>query len=131
MFPVLLSRASILAFVASASRKNGGISLLSSTTTLKATAGEPTKRYILRYNYVSDVLEKRGPYRAQHLELAKRCCISGGPTASMRDPNIPTGALFVFADSLSATSFADKDPYVSAGIVTALSIEEWTVAIQN
>lgn len=103
---------------------------ISSTTSLQA-AAEPTKRFILRYNYVTDVLEKRGPYREQHLDLAKRSCISGGPTASTADPSIPTGALFVFETNLAATAFMDNDPYVKAGIVTSTSIEEWTVAIQN
>jgi uncharacterized protein len=137
MFPIFLKHASILAFVTSASRQSisSGSNMASiSSTALKSTAAipsEPAKRYVLRYNYVSDVLEKRGPYREEHLALAKRSCISGGPTASTKEPNKPTGALFVFPDSLSAMSFVDKDPYVSAGIVTDVSIEEWTVAIQN
>jgi uncharacterized protein len=100
----------------------------SSTTLLHA---EPTKRFVLRYDYVADVLEKRGPYRAEHLDLAKRSCISGGPTASTADPSTPTGALFVFDTNQAATTFKDNDPYVKAGIVTSSSIEEWTVAIQN
>jgi uncharacterized protein len=131
MFPVFLTRASIVAFVASASRRSGGqMASFSSTTSLPA-AAVPTKRFILRYDYVSDVLEKRGPYREEHLDLAKRSCISGGPTASTADPSTPTGALFVFESSLAATKFKDNDPYVKAGIVTSASIEEWTVAIQN
>ena len=141
MLPALLTRASIIAFAASASRQGavGNMASISSTTTalkVSTTSGsggntEPTKQYILRYDYASDVLERRGPYREEHLALAKRSCISGGPTASTKNPSLPTGALFIFPDSLSAMSFVDHDPYVSAGIVTAVSIEEWTVAIQN
>jgi hypothetical protein len=140
MYPALLTRASVIAFAASLSRQSatGTIASMSSTTTVlkAATSGgggsnEPVKQYILRYDYASDVLERRGPYREQHLALAKRSCISGGPTASTKNPSVPTGALFIFPDSLSAMSFANNDPYVSAGIVTGYSIEEWTVAIQN
>lgn len=132
MFPVFLTRASFLAFVASASRRSGGsMASISSTTSLQSAAGEPVKRYILRYNYSSDVLEKRGPYREQHLDLARRSCISGGPTASTVEPDQPTGALFIFETRLAAASFMDNDPYVQAGIVTGAGIEEWTVAIQN
>jgi uncharacterized protein len=135
MFPLFIKHASILAFVTSASRQsmNSGSNMvsISSTALRAAAANEPTKKYVLRYCYITDVLEKRGPYREEHLALAKRSCISGGPTASTKDPNTPTGALFIFPDSLSALSFVDKDPYVSAGIVTEMSIEEWTVAIQN
>jgi uncharacterized protein len=135
MFPVSLMRASIAAFVASATRQHpcNNIATISTTTALmsSATGSEPTKQYILRYEYASDVLERRGPFREEHLALAKRSCISGGPTASTKDPSKPTGALFIFPDSLSAMSFVDRDPYVLAGIVTAVKIEEWTVAIQN
>ena len=139
MFPLFLTRASLIAFATSVSRQSAGGSagsISSTATALKVVtssggSSEPPKQYILRYDYASDVLERRGPYREQHLALAKRSCISGGPTASTKNPSIPTGALFIFPDSLSAMSFADNDPYVSAGIVTAFSIEEWTVAIQN
>lgn len=138
MFPSLLTSASILAFATSESRQTflGNMASFSTTkTNLQVSAGdassEPTKQYILRYDYIPDVLERRGPYREEHLALAKRSCISGGPTASTKNPSIPIGALFIFPDSHSATSFVDSDPYVSAGIVTGFSIEEWTVAIQN
>eukprot|EP00985_Skeletonema_marinoi_P024826 scaffold17624_cov86-Skeletonema_marinoi.AAC.1 len=44
----------------------------------------PPKRYLLNYEYIPDVLEKRGPYREGHLGLAKEMaaegtCVSGGP----------------------------------------------------
>ena len=141
MLPTFLTRAAIAAFaITSTSRQSirGNMASISSTTTtsLKASTGsasseQPAKQYIVRYDYASDVLERRGPYREEHLALAKRSCISGGPTASTKNPSQPTGALFIFPDSLSAMSFVDNDPYVSAGIVTEYSVEEWTVAIQN
>jgi uncharacterized protein len=91
----------------------------------------PPLQYVLHYQYVPDVLEKRGPYREQHLALAKELCLSGGPTAPLTSSVPPTGALFIFSDLAAAQSFVDKDPYVDAGIVTEHRIEEWTVAIQN
>lgn len=100
------------------------------TTTLKATS----TRYLLHYDYVPDVLEKRPPYRDEHLRLAKELCRSGGPTAptTLGDNVIPTGALFIFDTLAAAQAFVEKDPYVvEAGIVTAHSIEEWTVAIEK
>ena len=74
------------------------------------------KQYTLRYEYHPDVLEKRGPYRVQHLEWIKQFlregkCLSVGttnpplPSSSIQDDNksitavsVPTGALFVFKD---------------------------------
>ena len=90
----------------------------------------PPKQYVLRYNYVADVLEKRPPHREKHLELAMDMCLSGGPTAPL-NADVPTGALFIFEKLEAAEAFVKQDPYVSAGIVTGYTIEEWTVAIQN
>ena len=90
----------------------------------------PPKQYVLRYNYVADVLEKRPPHREKHLELATDMCLSGGPTAPL-NADVPTGALFIFEKLEAAEAFVKQDPYVSAGIVTGYTIEEWTVAIQN
>ena len=102
----------------------------STTTTLLGAT-----QYLLRYDYVPDVLEKRGPYREGHLGLAKQLiedgkCLSGGPTGEV-GMEVPTGALFIFTDEASAKLFVEGDPYVSAGIVTSHSIEEWNVVVQK
>ena len=100
-----------------------------SSSALGMTAAPP-KQFVLQYDYIADVLEKRPPYREKHLELAGNLCLAGGPTASLNE-NIPTGALFIFATLEAAEAFVKQDPYVSAGIVTGHTIKEWTVAIQN
>jgi len=38
---------------------------------LQAASSEPDY-HVLQYTYVPDILEKRGPYRAEHLEGAKK-----------------------------------------------------------
>jgi uncharacterized protein YciI len=91
--------------------------------------------YLLKYDYIPDVLEKRGPYREGHLGLAKDLiaqgkCLSGGPTG-VPGEEVPTGALFVFTDLAAAQQFVEQDPYVSNGIVTGHSIEEWNVVVQK
>eukprot|EP00542_Grammatophora_oceanica_P019105 CAMPEP_0194050236 /NCGR_PEP_ID=MMETSP0009_2-20130614/34090_1 /TAXON_ID=210454 /ORGANISM="Grammatophora oceanica, Strain CCMP 410" /LENGTH=122 /DNA_ID=CAMNT_0038696751 /DNA_START=61 /DNA_END=429 /DNA_ORIENTATION=- len=100
-----------------------------STTSLAAT------QYLLRYSYIPDVLEKRGPYREGHLGLAKDLiaegrCLAGGPSGPVL-MDVPTGALFIFTDLDAAKLFVEKDPYVSGGIVTDHSIEEWNVVVQK
>uniref|UniRef100_A0A7S1D9B1 YCII-related domain-containing protein n=1 Tax=Cyclophora tenuis TaxID=216820 RepID=A0A7S1D9B1_CYCTE len=127
MFGVAFGRASLLAFFAG-SRPMAGRHFTSSTA-LRET------QYLLRYDYIPDVLEKRGPYREGHLGVAKDLiaegkCLSGGPTGEV-GMEVPTGALFVFTDEESAKLFVEKDPYVSAGIVTGHSIEEWNVVVQK
>jgi uncharacterized protein YciI len=100
-----------------------------STTALRAT------QYLLRYSYIPDVLEKRGPYRDGHLGLAKKLiaegkCLSGGPTGEP-GMEVPTGALFIFTDLDAAEMFVNEDPYTQNGIVTGHSIEEWNVVVQK
>ena len=92
-------------------------------------------QYLLKYDYIPDVLEKRGPYREGHLGLAKKLiekgrCLSGGPTGEP-GMEVPSGALFIFTDEEAAKLFVEGDPYVSNGIVTGHSIEEWNVVVQK
>ena len=92
-------------------------------------------QYLLKYKYIPDVLEKRGPFREAHLGLAKQLiadgtCISGGPTAEP-GAEVPTGALFIFTTEAAAKQFVEGDPYVSNGIVTKHSIEEWNVVVEK
>ena len=124
-----LGKASLMAFVASTARPMSSVRHFTSTTALQET------QYLLRYDYIPDVLEKRGPYREGHLGAAKDLiaegkCLSGGPTGDV-GMEVPTGALFIFTDEASAKLFVEKDPYVSAGIVTSHSIEEWNVVVQK
>ncbi len=120
----LLGRGSAIAFLAASSRQ-----AFSSTTAMSAT------QYLLRYDYIPDVLEKRGPYREGHLNLAKQLiaegkCLSGGPTGDV-GMEIPKGALFIFTSADAAKSFVEQDPYISGGIVIGHSIEEWNVVVQK
>jgi uncharacterized protein YciI len=124
----LLGRTGAIAFLASRS----GAPLTqsySSTTALGAV------QYLLKYDYIPEVLEKRGAFREGHIGLAKKLiaegkCLSGGPTG---EPGfeVPSGALFIFTDEESAKLFVKEDPYVSNGIVTGHSIEEWNVVVQK
>lgn len=62
--------------------------------------------------------------------IADGTCLSGGPTG-LPGEEVPTGALFVFTDLDAAKLFVEQDPYVSNGIVTGHSIEEWNVVVQK
>jgi uncharacterized protein YciI len=85
--------------------------------------------HVLFYEYVKDVLERRGPFRDAHLARinserdAGRIVMAG----ALGDP--PTGAAIVFAD-VSADAieeFARDDPYVKAGLVKDWRIEPWNL----
>lgn len=80
---------------------------------------------ILTYEYVPDILERRGPFREEHLALlADNGCVMGG---AVGDP--PTGGVLVFEDRASAEAFVASDPYVKNNLVKASRIEPWTLAI--
>ena len=87
--------------------------------------------YLLHYNYIPDIVEKREPHRPGHLELLRAYeergeLILAGPVG---DPF--TGAAFTFkVDSVSVIEdFVRQDPYVQNGLVPAHRIEPWTVVI--
>ncbi|MDQ6803977.1 MAG: YciI family protein [Actinomycetota bacterium] len=84
---------------------------------------------ILFYDYVDDILERRGPYRDAHLagiqaEREAGRLVMAGPVG---DP--PHGAVIVFGDVEPETieAFARLDPYVEAGLVAAWRVEPWNV----
>jgi len=89
-----------------------------------------SKTFILEYEYVQDIIEKRTPFRAEHLALAndyvdKKMCVGGGPFADA------SGALFVFQGENDdfVETFVESDPYVSNGLVLSYSVRELTVGL--
>jgi hypothetical protein len=87
--------------------------------------------YLLFYDYVEDAVEKRAPYREEHLRLAGKALergefVLGGAYADPVD-----GAVLVFrCDEPSVVeTFVANDPYVKNGIVTAWRIRPWTVVV--
>ena len=87
--------------------------------------------FLLHYDYVEDIVERRAPHRAAHLALvgglkAEGRVVMGG---AVGDP--PTGALIVFRveDAAEVEAFVREDPYVAAGLVTAHRVEPWAVVV--
>jgi uncharacterized protein len=87
--------------------------------------------FILSYDYVPDVLEKRTPHRPDHLVLAREYHAAGKLLlAGAFDP--PTdGAVFVFkVDSAAEVeAFVAHDPYVKNGVVMGHRVRPWNVVI--
>ena len=87
----------------------------------------PELRHVLFYEYVADILERRPPHREAHLAQIRAGQDDGrilmaGP---LGDP--PHGAAIVFAGREPAEAFAQTDPYVANGLVTAWRVEPWTI----
>lgn len=85
--------------------------------------------HILFYDYVEDVLERRGPYREAHLERIRAARESGRVVmaGALGDP--PHGAAIVFGDVPveEVEAFAREDPYMQGGLVAEMRIEPWKV----
>jgi uncharacterized protein YciI len=87
---------------------------------------EPETQYLLLYEYVPDMAERRGPHRGPHLERIKAEREAGHiDAAGAFDP--PTGAAIVFTgvDREHVEAFAAADPYQRAGLITARRVERW------
>ena len=87
--------------------------------------------HLLFYSYVEDILEKRAPYREEHLAGA-RAMHERGDLVMVGAYAEPTdGALFVFKteDPALIEAFVASDPYVKAGLVTEWKIRPWTVVL--
>jgi len=86
----------------------------------------PEKYFLLQYEYVEGMLEKRAPHRPEHLELAHSYANKGELLiAGAYDP--PTGATFIFKTKSEAEAFVNSDPYVKNGLVPSHKIIPYNV----
>jgi uncharacterized protein YciI len=87
--------------------------------------------YLLFYDYVEDVLERRTAFRDEHLRLAREAHARGELLMAGAYPDPPHGALIVFRceDPRVVEAFVAADPYVKNGIVTRWRIRRWQVPV--
>ena len=87
--------------------------------------------YLLIYDYVSDILERRGPYRSEHLRLAWAANEQGTLVlaGALADP--VDGAVFIFdcETESQVAEFANNDPYVKFGLVTRWKVRPWNTVV--
>jgi len=87
--------------------------------------------YLLMYDVVADYVERRAPFRQEHITLAREAVargelVLGGALAQPAD-----GVVLLFRGSspAPAEAFAKSDPYVVNGIVTRWRVREWTTVV--
>lgn len=87
------------------------------------------KYWMVQYSYVDNILEKRKPFRPEHLALAKASKEKGEILMGGAFANPPDGAAFIFQtnDKTTIQDFIQNDPYVKNDLVTNYTIREWTV----
>jgi len=87
--------------------------------------------YILFYKTVENYVERRAPFRGDHLDLVQSFHNDGRlvMAGALADP--PDSAVLVFrGDSPDAAEeFVSRDPYVKNGLITEWSIRPWNVVV--
>jgi uncharacterized protein YciI len=85
--------------------------------------------WLLFYDVVADYIERRTPFRSDHLAHAQ-AAVNRGELAlagALADP--PDGAVLAFScdEATTVEAFARDDPYVRNGVVTGWRVRAWTV----
>ena len=87
--------------------------------------------YLLIYKTVDDYVERRAPYRPEHLDYSNAAHARGELVMGgvLTDP-VDTAVLVFKAESPAvAEEFARNDPYVKVGLIKDWSVRPWTVVI--
>lgn len=85
--------------------------------------------YLLLYEVVDNYVERRTPFRQQHLALAGKAVQQGELLLGGALDEPADGAVLLFRSQEAADSFAKSDPYVHNGLITKWTIRKWnTVA---
>ncbi|CAF0761595.1 unnamed protein product [Rotaria sordida] len=97
----------------------------SSTGTIKP------KLYLLQYDYVANVIEKRKPYREAHLAHMGKQVEKGNVVLGGAFDNPPAGGLIILRNLSidDIEQIAQQDPYVTNGIVTKYTIKPYMAVV--
>lgn len=87
--------------------------------------------FLLFYDYVENVVERRVPYREAHLTLVREYVDRGELVlgGAFTDPVDGAALVFKTEDRTNVEEFVQKDPYVVNGLVTGWRIRGWTVVV--
>jgi uncharacterized protein YciI len=85
--------------------------------------------FVLEYQLVDDYIERRAALRSEHLELASAAADRGELVLAGALAEPPDRAVLVWnvEDASAVEGFANADPYVRNGLVTAWSVRPWSV----
>lgn len=87
--------------------------------------------FVLFYRTVENYVEKRAPYRSEHLAHAQAAYERGEIVLAGALDEPADGALLIFKgpDDTAAKSFATHDPYVQNGLITSWEVRPWRVVV--
>ena len=87
--------------------------------------------YLLIYDVADGYLERRGTYRADHLQLLEEAEARGELMLADALADPVDGAVFLFrgAGPEAAEAFAKADPYVVNGLITRWRVRKWPTVV--
>ena len=87
--------------------------------------------FLLFYDYVENIVERRAPYREAHLGLVREYVARGELVlaGAFADPVDGAACAFNVDNRAKVEEFIRKDPYVENGLVTGWRIREWSVVV--
>ena len=87
--------------------------------------------YILFYKTVENYVERRKPFRDEHLKLAMEAYNNGliVMAGALADPADEAVLVFKGDSPAAAEAFALNDPYVKNGLITEWKVRPWMVVI--
>jgi uncharacterized protein YciI len=95
--------------------------------------GDRLPYFALLYDVVDGFMERRAPYRGEHLRLVEEAHRRGEILLAGALGMPPNRALLIFraGDQSTADAFARADPYVLNGLVTCWEVQPWAVVVGN
>ena len=87
---------------------------------------------MLRYDaVVDDYVNRRAPFRAEHLRLLREAHQRGEVLMAGAVGENPDGAIIIFRAETAAPAerFVAQDPYVTNGLILSWRIQPWNVVI--
>ena len=87
--------------------------------------------FLLFYETADNYTEKRAPFRADHLALARAAHARGELllAGALSDPMDRAVLVFRAPDRATVEAFAREDPYVRNGAIVRWEVRPWTVVI--
>lgn len=88
--------------------------------------------YVLFYKTVENYIEKRAPFREEHLRLADEARQKGEliMAGALADPADEALLVFECESPEIAENFAKNDPYVKNGLISDWKVRPWTVVVK-
>jgi uncharacterized protein YciI len=87
--------------------------------------------FILLYEVVDNFVNRRAPFRPDHLRLVEEAYQRGElvMAGAFSDPTDGAALVFRSEDPAVARGFAENDPYVANGLVTNWRVRGWSLVV--